>query len=187
MKTYVITLSRKFPKGHRKEGEPTFFKEQLQNAILADAGVSACDCCKYETRDCGACGHEATKFHKKLHTIRANYDLWAKRFEQIKRGEACISVREWTDKPYRSPQIEIARLTREHGIGLQKLTFRRVEQITSRTLVTGVPALLGYAPCFDARELASNDGLDFEDWRSWFASYDCTKPMAIIHFTKFRY
>lgn len=182
MKTYVITLSRNFPKGHRKEGEKTLFKEQLQNALLAEAGVSACDCCEYETRDCGACGHEATKFHKKLHTIRANYDLWAKRFEEVERGEACISVREWTDKPYRSSQVEITRLTREHGISLQKLTFNHLTQVTRYRALP-----LGYSPCFDARELASNDGLDFEDWRSWFASYDCTQPMAIIHFTKFRY
>lgn len=64
MKTYVITLSKKFPKGHRKEGKPTFFKEQLQNALLADAGVSACDCCKYETRNCGLAGTRQRSFTK---------------------------------------------------------------------------------------------------------------------------
>jgi len=183
MKTYVITLSRKFPKGHRKEGEKTFFKEKFRFG-------QQCQFCppKYRNTNYPECD-ECLKHNApiKLHTIRANYDLWKKRFEQVERGEACISVREWTDKPYHSPQVEITRITREHGIGLQKLTFRRVEQITARTLATGVPALLGYAPCFDARELASNDGLDFEDWRSWFVSYDHTKPMAIIHFTKFRY
>lgn len=183
MKTYVITLSRKFPKGHRKEGEPTFFKEKFMFG-------QQCQFCPPKDMntnypECDECLMKCSP--EKYHTIRANYELWAKRFEEVERGEACISVREWTDKPYRSPQVEIARLTKEHGIGLQKLTFRRVEEITSRTFVTGVPALLGYSPCFDARNLASNDGLDFEDWRSWFASYDCSKPMAIIHFTKFRY
>ena len=184
MKTYVITLSRLFPKGHRKEGEKTFFKEQLQNALLADAGLSACDCCKYETRDCEACGHEATKFHKKLHTIRANYDLWAKRFEQVKRGEACISVREWTGKPYRSPQVEITRLTQEHGIGLQKLDAIKASEagyVDYKLLSFKKHKRVTY------EELAPNDGLTLEDFREWFKDCDPAKPMAIIHFTKFRY
>ena len=76
MKTYVITLSQQFPKGHRRHGEPTYFREQFQNTILDDAGVSACDCCKYETRDCEVCGYKAVNFRKKIHTIRANYPLW---------------------------------------------------------------------------------------------------------------
>lgn len=177
MKTYVITLSRNLPKGHRKEGEPTLFKEQLQNAILADAGLSACDCCKYETRDCEACGHDASGFRKKRHTIRANYDLWAKRFEEVERGKACISVREWTDKPYRSPQVEITRLTKEHGIGIQRLEF-----------VDGKLGLPRIGIVYQRKhELAVNDGLLFDDWESWFKGYDLSKPMAIIHFTNFRY
>ena len=27
----------------------------------------------------------------------------------------------------------------------------------------------------------------FEDWENWFKNYDLAQPMAIIHFTKFRY
>lgn len=176
MKTYVITLSKKFPKGHRKEGKPTFFKEQLQNALLADAGVSACDCCKYETRNCRACGYEATKSHEKLHTIRANYDLWAKRFEEVERGEACMSVREWTDKPYRSPQVEITRLTKENGIGIQKTE-----------LTNDLAECIIGGRHFNYVGIAQNDGLHPADWLDWFKSYDYTKPMAIIHFTGFRY
>lgn len=36
-------------------------------------------------------------------------------------------------------------------------------------------------------ELAFNDGLNLDDWKAWFQDYDFTKPMAVIHFTKFRY
>lgn len=42
----------------------------------------------------------------------------------------------------------------------------------------------------DANAIAShaaNDGLSLSDWREWFKGYDLTKPMAIIHFTPFRY
>ena len=59
----------------------------------------------------------------KLHTLRANYALWAKRFEEIAAGKACLSVRQWTGAPYRSKQKELARLTREDGIGIQRLSL----------------------------------------------------------------
>ena len=36
-------------------------------------------------------------------------------------------------------------------------------------------------------KLANNDGLDFDDFVDWFKQYDLTKPMAVIHFTNFRY
>lgn len=65
MKTYVLILSRTFPAYHPKAGQPTYFKEQLQNTLLDIAGVSACDCCKYETRNCDTCGHNAVNFRKK--------------------------------------------------------------------------------------------------------------------------
>lgn len=39
----------------------------------------------------------------------------------------------------------------------------------------------------DREILANNDGLSKEDWQEWFRGYDLSKPMAIIHFTKFRY
>ena len=37
--------------------------------------------------------------------------------------------------------------------------------------------------------LAENDGLTLADWEAWFSNpkYDLSEPMAIIHFTKFRY
>jgi len=118
----------------------------------------------------------------KLHTIRANYDLWAKRFQKIAAGEACLSIRQWVGKPYGkgSTQREIARLTREDGIGIQKL---RVEKLwgCDRLLI----GRLGYEVA--SIDLANNDGLSLNDWREWFKGYDLTKPMAIIHFTPFRY
>ena len=33
----------------------------------------------------------------------------------------------------------------------------------------------------------TNDGLSLDDWFSWFNDYNLSKPMAIIHFTNFRY
>jgi len=35
--------------------------------------------------------------------------------------------------------------------------------------------------------IASNEGLSIDDFKSWFKGYDISRPMAIIHFTPFRY
>lgn len=177
MKTYVITLSKQFPAGHIRAGEPTYFKEQMQNGVLAEADLSACDCCDYATRNCDTCGHKAVSFRKKIHTIRANYPLWAKRIAEVEQGEACLSIRQWTDKPYRSKQVEIARLTKADGVGIQRLEFVNENLGLPRIGIVYQRKL----------ELAHNDGLSFEDWEFWFREYDLTQPMAIIHFTPFRY
>lgn len=113
----------------------------------------------------------------KIHTIRANYDLWAKRIAMINKGEALLSVRHWSDKPYRSPQIEFDEYT---TVGIEKLTFKHGR--FHHPLVNGEFITDGMSPTF-----AKNDGLSFVDFNDWFRGYDLTKPMAIIHFTNFRY
>lgn len=180
MKTYLITLSKRFPAGHIRAGEPTHFKEQMQNAVLAEAGLSACDCCDYATRNCNTCGHKVENFRKKRHTIRANYPLWTKRIAEVERGEACLSIRQWTDKPYRSKQVEIARLTKDDGVGIQRLSFPGGD--ISAPIVNADKRVK-----LDLDELSRNDGLSWSDWYSWFKGYDFAQPMAIIHFTKFRH
>ena len=160
---YCLILSKEFPLTHPRAGEETLFSLRMLAAIL-----------------------KFSCYHAKLHTIRGNYELWAKRFEKIAAGEAVLSVREWEGKPYRSKQREIARLTREDGIGIQKLDLMSV-------LFSGVRKI-DY-DFWDAygkfvgliRKLAANDGLTEEDWLEWFKEFDYSKPMAIIHFTPFRY
>lgn len=154
MKTYVITLSKVFPKGHPKQGEPTGFEEAILNAIN---GIDRAG-------------------HKKIHTIRANYGLWLKRFMDIEAGNAILSIRQWTGAPYRSKQREIAWLSKEDGIGIQRL---QLVDLFRATTIEGRK--------IELPDLARNDGLTFDDWYQWFKGYDLNKPLAIIHFTKFRY
>ena len=170
MKTYVITLSRNFPTTHPRKGDMTFFKEKLQNAI------------HFEHRNRIYIGiHPSTK----IHTIRANYDLWRKRFDEIEKGEACLSIRQWTGKPYASKQIELCKLTKEDGIGLQKMEFLHPDDGYREDAFVWIA---GKVLRYDERErIANNDGLSLQDWEDWFKGYDHTKPLAIIHFTKFRY
>ena len=112
----------------------------------------------------------------KIHTIRANFPLWEKRIAQIQKGEAVLSVRQWTGKPYQSKQVEIARLTAEDGVGIQEL---KLTDLSRPTTINGQRIELPL--------LAQNDGLSFNDWFNWFIGYDLSKHLAIIHFTKFRY
>lgn len=124
---------------------------------------------------------EETKFaeqvlaQQKIHTVRANYDLWKKRFEKVEKGLACIVLRQWSEKPYRSKQVDIITLTKENGIGLQKLEFTQLG-----IFIDDIDSDLTY------KELANNDGLSLQDYHAWFKNYP-TSPQAVIHFTGKRY
>lgn len=159
MKTYVITLSQNFPATHKRAGEHTNFRDAFNAGQVFNRGS------------------ECTYLRPKLHTIRANYPLWEKRIKEVQEGNAVLSVRQWSGKPYRSKQEEIARLTAESGIGIQKLEF--------------TDNRLRFPYIDDSWEnmtsIAKNDGLSLEDWVEWFKNYDLSEPMVIIHFTKFRY
>lgn len=145
-KTFVLTVSKNFPKTHIRAGQDTGFVYNIQRLFT--------DKCQ------------------KIHTIRANYDLWEKRSKEINEGKAILSIRYWSGKPYNSKQVEICRLEK---IGLEKLED---------------PTNFVFAPIdgskVDWQLVAKNDGLSFEDFCEWF-KVRSDKPMAIIHFTNFRY
>lgn len=145
MKTYVLILSKVFPKTHKRAGEATEFEI---NCLL---GI-------------------------KKHTIRTNYTLWEKRIAEIQQGKAVLSVRQCSGVPYRSPQVEIRRLTAEDGVGVQML---KMIDLFRPTTIDGHKVELP--------DLAANDSLFFNDWYEWFKGYDIREPLAIIHLTKFRY
>lgn len=146
MKTFVLTVSKQFPKTHAKAGRDTGFVQNISKLFSFE--------------------------NTKIHTIRANYDLWNKRAKEINEGNAILSIRYWSGKPYGSKQVEICRLEK---IGVEKLE-------DARNFV--------FAPIegkeVNWSEVAKNDGLTFEDFCEWFKVRG-DKPMAIIHFTNFRY
>ena len=159
MITYILTLSRNFPAKHPLKGQATYFKDKVHAAISHN-----------------------WDYWNKVHTIRDNYPLWAKRFEKINRGEACLSIRQWTGKPRHSPQEELFRLTREDGIGLQMIKFA---QYSDGKIYMDCAHIEGKD--IKGETIARNDGLSYSDWQAWFRDYDLSHPLAIIHFTKFRY
>lgn len=159
IKTYNIILSKHFPVTHPKAGQETGFKPK----VIAALNNMPC-------------------YHKKIHTTRANYDLWKKRFEEVERGEAVINLRQWIGRPYRSKTELIKKLTDDDGISIQKLEFGVGSTLFDKPIIDG---FYRYAASYTF--LAANDGLSLADWQAWFKDYDKTKPLAIIHFTDFRY
>lgn len=166
MKTFVITLSERFPTTHPRKRQETNFERLFLSG-------------------------------KKIHTIRGNFPRWEKIISQVQSGEAVLSVRKWAGKPYRSKQVELARLTAENGVGIQKVVFSRSEWEEDN----------GQHFCYWATvneqeisldDAARNDGFsDCDDYISWFdpeiGKQNPDKEgwrhleLAIIHFTKFRY
>nr|WP_311460810.1 hypothetical protein [uncultured Prevotella sp.] len=119
---------------------------------------------------------------KKVHTIRANYNLWEARIKEVQEGKAVLSIRQWSGLPYRSKQDEITELSNEDGVGIQKLIFNK--DSNGEFFLEDFDIDGKY---IDFDKLAANDGLLTEDWYRWFKKYDLSKPMAVIHFTSFRY
>lgn len=73
--------------------------------------------------------------------------------------------------------MEIAMLTAENGVGIQRLEF------------TDCRLRFPYkdSEWMSMVSIAEHDGLSLNDWVEWFNGYDHSRPLAIIHFTKFRY
>lgn len=119
-------------------------------------------------------------YQEKIHTIRANYELWEKRIDEINAGRAVLSVRVWTGKPYRSKQREVFAF---EGVGIERMLLGQVEDGTMYHVAEKDNSLTYIRTPL----VASNDGLSVEDFKEWFKDVDRTKPMAIIHFSNYRY
>ena len=162
IKRYRLGISRNFPTTHPRKGEPTQFEAKIQFAL------------------------HNNKFWQKLHTIRANYPLWEKRMKEVKAGRAVIELFYWEDKPYRSKQIVFAVLDKDSGCGVQELNMS-IFLSHSMGFVNFKELTFSGAKEIDIKTLAKNDGLSLDYFKAWFKKYDLSQPMAIIHFTSFRY
>lgn len=155
MKTFIITVARKYPSKHIRRGEDTNFVKKILNNYTV------------KVDELGA----------KIHTCRSNYEYWERIVNEVNAGKAILSVRYWSGKPRKSKQVEIVSFDHNSGIGIQKLVFEKA--FLANPTINGERIHL--------TELAQNDGLEFNDFLSWFEDSDLTEPLAIIHFTTFRY
>ena len=101
---------------------------------------------------------------------------------RCKKGKQYYPYDNGSGLPYRSKQDEITELSKEDGVGIQKLTFNK--DSNGEFFLEDFDIDGKY---IDFHKLAANDGLLTEDWCRWFKKYDLSKPMAVIHFTSFRY
>lgn len=153
----VITFSRQFPKGHPKEGQPTYFVEKFWNS-MPDIDFEKAG----ELNSNKVIESVFDDFLKTLKTIKEGKYHTIRVGKRFKEGEL-FSPRVWSEKPYKSPQIIIApdvRIVKTIDIGLRirgdfKEFYCNDEDLTGTSLSL----------------IAKNDGLELNDFFNWF-----TKP-----------
>lgn len=121
----------------------------------------------------------------KLHTIRSNYDQWKLNAEKTESGKYYLSIRQWSGRPYHSPQVECLQIF--NPISVQRLELRyHADNDTITAKIDGREWL--DADCYT---IAKNDGLSVQDFKEWFFGQhpkaDKVFYGVIIHFTDFRY
>ena len=166
---YKIPVSVRFPAGHFQAGKQTYFIEKIERAFM--------------------CGKPINDYLPKLHTIRGNYPLWVKRMEKVHAGLAVIDICYWKLPGGRytpgNELIPFVTLDKDSGCGVQKIEFKPNHILAVHFDITQIDNYI-FNPLF-VQQLSHNDGMTITEFRHWFKSYDLTKPMAIIHFTAFRY
>jgi hypothetical protein len=148
----VLTFSRHFPKGHPKAGQPTFFVGKVWNSFrqddysLPDYFIPWTDNYAFFLSNEDYLKTIAIR-ETKHHTIRAG--------NRFKPGDMA-SLRVWSDKPYRSKQIEFAQVEVKKVWPVTIIVDDIFNPICSGDKV--LPAGL----------IARNDGLEPDDFTNWF-------------------
>lgn len=173
IKHYRLGVSITFPARHPRRGKLTYFVEKIQLALSG---------CNEPVMMYASDMTIVTDI--KIHTIRRNLKLWAKRMQKVYAGKAVIDLCYWKLPGGRftpgNELITFATLDKDSGCGVQKITIE--EDLSGCEIEVFMGHLI-----FGLHNVAKNDGLSLEDFKAWFKGYDLSKPMAIIHFTKFRY
>lgn len=176
----VITFSRQFPKDHPRSGEPTYFVEQVLNAL----GIDWNNNLEYQrllyrlnptltdqvlipfwhNLRYGTIYNDSNQWeNRKPHTIRSG-NRW-------KAGDK-FSPRVWSGTPYNSPQIIFApevELKQVIPIKIAKTAGNEVLTVVGRYYASVGPAnseIITSGSIFPT--LAKNDGLALQDFLDWF-------------------
>lgn len=169
MKKISLKVSKMFPCTHPRKGEPTMFKEKILSG-------------------------------EKIHTLRGNYDYWKEKVDQVNSGSHFLCIEQWSKVPYNSKlDPSFFRFPENGQIGIQMIKMVDHGNFVFMEIYDpdGTPKVQN--DCIDfpdckhdwdlPNKLSANDGLSIVDFYNWFrkGKYDLSKPMAIIHFTGFRY
>lgn len=149
-----IMCSRHFPKGHPKAAQPTYFVEKIWNGFRDETFSLPDNFDIWTTNYVGLLKGDYLNSMDvreiKHHTIRPG--------SRFKPGDM-VSLRVWSDKPYRSKQIEFAQVEVKKVRGIEIKIINGVIGIT----VDG-KTMMGVA----GPRIAKNDGLEWLDFVNWF-------------------
>jgi hypothetical protein len=156
----VLTCSRFFPKGHPKAGQETFFVEQVLNLILPRL-VNLNDI-KPEVRPYVNDFFIIDGERQKHHTIRAG--------NRFKPGDM-VSLRVWSDKPYRSKQVEFAQVEVKKVWPVEIYATEFIFELK----------IDGVSQTKEGQEwVAINDGLNLIDFYNWFTIHPKKKEQSFV-------
>lgn len=141
----VLTFSTAFPKGHPKASQPTYFVEKILRTI--HDGQMIFDNIPHELQPLIDDYELVSGIYSKHHTIRAG--------ARWKPGDMA-SLRIWSDKPYRSKQIEFAQVEVKKVWPVTIIIDDIFNPICSGDKV--LPTCI----------IAKNDGLECDDFVKWF-------------------
>lgn len=158
----LVVQERSFFYKNKPNLKPTHFIQR----ILVLYGCSRCHVLK---DDCHSICN-SVRVSPKIISIHQSYDWWKKRFDTLLKVNGVISL-------CYGGQIEFLRLRVEDGIGIQKLIFE--DESLLKPMVDG--------RYISIKDLSKHFGLRWEDFKEWCDRYDLTQPLAIIHYTGFRY
>lgn len=129
----------------------------------------------------------------KIHTCRDNAEYWTKKIEMLKSADGTLCIREWSGRPYRSPQDTIVEIPAE-TVHVSKLKLTRITQPgpSVGTFYHNYAAKVN-GKSVRIEEIAGHDGFtssrDFVAFLDpLFSKYQSTDiHLAIIHFNEFNY
>lgn len=112
---------------------------------------------------------------RKVHTCRSNYGYWRAKIEKITATGGVLSVRQWSAKPYRSPQEVITEIP-AGIVGVQRLALRRERRVINhyaeeQDKPIATATYYDYTAEVDGHPvpleiLAENDGLTVDDFKA---------------------
>lgn len=170
----VLMFSRQFPKEHPKAGKPTYFVEKILLGLYESKQISVSKCVEL-ARGAGLNENHPMYY---IDTLRG-YDCSFLKHHTIRAGSRfkpgnTVSLRVWSDKPYRSKQIEFAQVE-------VKKTWGFNIHVVGDDLMWQVPG--SGSGSFDTKSeslkiIASNDGLEIRDFIDWFTIHPKAKGQA---------
>jgi len=145
----VLTCSRQFPKGHPKAGQHTNFVEKIwacPEVNILNADLLKEDILNFQRNE--------YLYLPKWHTIRAG-NRW-------KAGDMA-SLRVWSDKPYRSKQIEFVQVEIKKTWEFVLRPVKSNGEILIKGFLNGQLIETNLA-----EKIAKNDGLNITEFQHWF-------------------